>query len=289
MSQDFQAVIQAIQILKFLPEMERPEYYDSVIAPLIESIAASIQPQNPQSIIEWLQIQSFALNFAVEGITEVTYELNSRFPQELQEALALLPPEQQVRIQWLLREFAGQENLPPEIVERNAAITSRVLDNLAENLRDTPRSATGILGEFVGTSTFQSTRGFPVVHGTFKLFAQDGSEINTYTVNTGGGGKNFQKTNGPVPPGIYTVSHHLANRDTRGMVLNGVGYSFHLLPTDETQVFGRSLFRIHPDGNPLGTNGCLGVREDAARLRDCENQIAGLLQSVGIFKVSVRY
>lgn len=85
-------------------------------------------------------------------------------------------------------------------------------------------------------------------------------------------------------------SVHIASGEkVPDMILNGVGYSFHLLPTDGTQVFGRSLFRIHPDGNPLGTNGCLGVRENAARLHACESQIAGLLQRVGIFKISVRY
>src|SRR5919205_245367 len=116
-----------------------------------------------------------------------------------------------------------------------------------------------------------------VFNGSFRIFALDGNELGSYVVNTGGGASNYRTTNGPVPPGTYRVSNHRPGRTTLGMVLEGVGYSFDVDPTDGTQLFGRSLFRIHPDGNPLGTNGCLGVRESADRLRECENHIANLL------------
>jgi hypothetical protein len=290
MARDFYETIQSIQTLRALPESERTEYYDSVASPLIERIAASVDAEHDtESLVQWLYVQSFTLGFAVEGITEVTYEIRQQFPRELEKAMASLPPEQQVRIQWLLREFEGQENLPAEIVEREARFTSNRVNLIARALNDTPRSITRILGEFAGTDTFQSSRHFPVIHGTFRIFALDGNELGSYVVNTGGGASNYRTTNGPVPPGTYRVSNHRPGRTTLGMVLEGVGYSFDVDPTDGTQVFGRSLFRIHPDGNPLGTNGCLGVRESADRLRECENHIANLLSESGSFKISINY
>jgi hypothetical protein len=288
MTQYLQSVIAAIQTLWFLPESERTEYYDSVIAPAIDEIAASlVKKPESESLEGWLYIQSSTLDLAVEGITETTYELVRQFPKEFQEALSRLPTAQKARIQLLLREFEGQENLPPEIVYREEALTSSRIERLTDVLRNAPRSTTGVLGDFVGTSTLQSSRGFPIVHGTFTLFDRDGNEIDAYTVNSGGGSPNYRTRNGPVPPGVYRVSNHRPNRTTAGMVLNGVGYSFDIDPTDGTQVFGRSLFRIHPDGGNVGTNGCLGLRETAARLRECENTIVGLLED-GAFKVSVR-
>jgi hypothetical protein len=142
-------------------------------------------------------------------------------------------------------------------------------------------AVSGVLGQFVGASSFASSRGFPVEHGTFTLSTPDDSINDSYTVNTGGGARTFRTTNGPVPPGIYRVSNHRANRTDSGMFLNGVGYSFDHTPTDGTQVYGRSLFRIHPNGNLQGTNGCLGVLEDSAKLRSCEQQIVSLLNQYG--------
>lgn len=289
MAQDIQRTIEAIQTLRFLPESERTEYYDSVVAPLIERITAITQTElNPESLKEWLYIQSSTLDFAVEGITEFTYELSQRFPRELQKAISLLPITQQTRIERLFRELQGQESIPDEIAEREEAFTSERINRLTEGFRDTPRLTTGIFGEFVGTSTIESSRGFPIIHGTFTVFARDGGEIGSYTVNSGGGSRSYRTTNGPLPLGIFRVSNHRQNRTTAGMVLHGIGYSFDVDPTDGTQVFGRSLFRIHPDGGNQGTNGCLGVRETAERLRECETQIADLLQN-GPFKILVRY
>lgn len=289
MAQDIQTAIREIQLLEFLPEAERTEYYDSVVAPLIEEFAASVQPSDLQSVSQWLQIQSSALDWAVEGVSEVTYELHQRAPQMVESALSLLPPEQHVRVQWLLNEFHGQENLPREIVERDEASSENFLRLAEDTLRDAPSAETGIFGRFVGTDTFNSSRGFPVVRGTFTLLTPDGGEAGVYASNSGGGARNYRMRNGPLPPGLYRVSHHRPNRSTAGMVHAGVGYSFDLDPADGTQVFGRSLFRIHPDVNPLGTNGCIGVREDAARLRECENNIVSLLRRVGAFNILIRY
>src|SRR3954453_10681775 len=141
--------------------------------------------------------------------------------------------------------------------------------------------------EYVGESIFRSPRGFPAVKGMLIVRDHDGNQLGAYRVNTGGGSADYLTRNGPVPPGTYKVSH-FQNRTAEGMVFDGVGYSFDLDPARGTRVFGRSLFRIHPDGGSEQTNGCLGVRERAAKSRQCRDQIRELL-SGGAVQVSVAY
>jgi hypothetical protein len=64
-----------------------------------------------------------------------------------------------MRIQWLLNEFRGQENLPSEIVERDEASRENFLTFADDALRDAPASETGIFGRFVGTDTFTNSLG----------------------------------------------------------------------------------------------------------------------------------
>jgi hypothetical protein len=140
---------------------------------------------------------------------------------------------------------------------------------------------------FTGERVFTSVRGFPVAKGTLVIKDHSGTAIGSYTVNSGGGAATFKKTNGPVPPGDYRVSS-FRDRTKTGMVLNGVGYSFNIDPLRDTDVFGRSLFRIHPDGGDEQTNGCLGVRENATKLKACRDQLRKLLND-GHVEVSVSY
>lgn len=288
MAQDVQATLEAIQLLKLLPEAERTAHYDEVVAPLVEQAAASVTPQDPESVARWFQIQSATLNWAVEGVSEVTDNLHKSVPGVVEQALTLLQPEHRIRVTQLLNELDGRENLPPAAVERAESLVADSARDMADTVTRPP-SETRIFAEFVGADTFTSSRGFPVFRGTLKLFTPEGAEAATFDCNNGGGARNFRMRNGPLPSGVYRVSNHRPNRTTQGMVHQGVGYSFDLDPTDGTQVFGRSLFRIHPDANPLGTNGCIGVREDAAQLRDCEQRIARLLRDTGPFKITVRY
>jgi hypothetical protein len=140
---------------------------------------------------------------------------------------------------------------------------------------------------FTGERVFRSARGDPVVRGTMVINDHTGRELGSYVVNSGGGAPTFRKTNGPVPPGEYRVSS-FRERTKIGMVLNGVGYSFNIDPLRDTDVFGRSLFRIHPDGGSEQTNGCLGVREGAASLRTCRDQLRDILNR-GHVEVAVIY
>ena len=140
---------------------------------------------------------------------------------------------------------------------------------------------------FTGERIFNSVRGFPVVKGTLVINDHAGATLGSYVVNSGGGAATFKKTNGPVPPGDYRVSS-FRERTKVGMVLNGVGYSFNIDPLRGTAVFGRGLFRIHPDGGDEQTNGCLGVRENATKLKACRDQLRTLLDQ-GHVEVSVSY
>jgi len=140
---------------------------------------------------------------------------------------------------------------------------------------------------FTGERVFKSARGHPVVKGTLVINDHAGKALGSYVVNSGGGAPTFRKTNGPVPPGDYRVSS-FRERTKAGMVLNGVGFSFNIDPLRDTEVFRRSLFRIHPDGGFEQTNGCLGVREGAARLRACRDQLREILNK-GHVEVAVVY
>lgn len=77
----------------------------------------------------------------------------------------MLPPEQQIRLRQLLNEFAGPENLPTEVVERQEAIGAcHLAARVAE--RTAPPSETRLFAEFVGGETFRSSRGFKAQRAT---------------------------------------------------------------------------------------------------------------------------
>jgi len=76
----------------------------------------------------------------------------------------------------------------------------------------------------------------------------------TYTYRSGGFG------NGNLPNGDYKVTPHMWSRNTKGMVVDGVGFSFALSDKFDPRTGAtRSLLRIHPDGSPAGTQGCIGI------------------------------
>jgi hypothetical protein len=80
---------------------------------------------------------------------------------------------------------------------------------------------------------------------------------HSYDFVSGGYGR------GSLPPGTYTVTRHLDDRDTYGMTVDGIGYSFALSDKWDDRVGDtRSLLRIHPDGAGPGTEGCMGIVGD---------------------------
>lgn len=284
---EFVALIEDLQILNSLPEGGRSEFYDSAIAPQIEEFGLRVRDAcydadyNAKSVIGWLQLQASTLDLAVEGIGEITFDLWRRNPDVLTRAAGSLSPAERSRIEWLLREFAGDDNL--SIDKLMSFDTSRFIELEALTTAD-------LRATFVGERTFRSTRGFPFVQGPLSFSDENGTKLGTFVVNSGGGACNHKARNGPTPPGIYRISNHRPNRTRSGMVLNGVGFSFDLSPTDGTEVYHRDQFRIHPDGGNPGTNGCLGIRESADRLREAETIILNLMRANGgSFKVSIHH
>jgi hypothetical protein len=290
MSSTVTSAIEEIVRLQFLPESERADYYDTVVDPLVRVQSAAVLADPSVDMLEgWLRLQAAAFGLVVEGIGDVTLDLVLRAPDEFAEAADRLPAEQRFKIDVLRREFDKVDMVPQDLVERSEALLVESTAAFEGVTTIANRMTTRVFAEFVRTSTSHNSRGYPIEHGTLTVFASDGSVAGSYETNTGGGAPSFRTRLGPCPPGVFLVSNHRPNRTTQGMVFNSVGYSFNVDPTDGTNVFGRSLLRIHPDGNPVGTLGCLGVREPAARLRECESAIASLLTSIGLFKLLIRY
>jgi len=79
----------------------------------------------------------------------------------------------------------------------------------------------------------------------------------------------------PIPNGTWSVSNYRA-RSENGYVRNGVGFTFDITPDP---AFGRSSLRIHPDGGPVGTAGCIGLTEPASRLNGFSSKMQEYLQN----------
>jgi hypothetical protein len=86
--------------------------------------------------------------------------------------------------------------------------------------------------------------------------------IGSYSGVAGGFG------NGAPENGDYLVNNY-QDRSPQGwynpgMNKDGVGFSYNLNPQFST---GRTVLRIHPDGNNEGTLGCIGLSEDSQQLK----------------------
>jgi hypothetical protein len=106
---------------------------------------------------------------------------------------------------------------------------------------------------------------------------------HTYTYNSGGHGR------GNLPNGDYKVTPHMWSRNTPGMVVDGVGFSFALSDKFDPRVGGtRTELRIHPDGGSKGTNGCMGIVGNGATQRQFrEDMRAELARHGGSFTLHV--
>ncbi len=140
-----------------------------------------------------------------------------------------------------------------------------------------------------GSGTITNNTGGPVSNGTatFDNVRNAGARNqmvsgritvngNTYQFNSGGHGR------GSLPPGQYQVTPHMFSRNTRGMVRDGVGYSFALNNAYDPRVGGtRTALRIHPDGGSAGTMGCIGIVGDAATQRQFRADMMAEIQRNG--------
>ncbi|MGD1320755.1 hypothetical protein [uncultured Chryseobacterium sp.] len=65
---------------------------------------------------------------------------------------------------------------------------------------------------------------------------------------------------------------------------DGIGFSYNLNPQFDT---GRSLLRIHPDGNNEGTLGCIGMSGDQIVLTTFRNTLNSMLKTGGPVPVNI--
>lgn len=106
----------------------------------------------------------------------------------------------------------------------------------------------------------------------------------TYIFRSGGHGR------GNLPAGQYTVTAHRWNRAEPGFNVGGVGYSFALSNRYDSRVGDtRTALLIHPDGGPVGTQGCIGIVGSAPTQRAfLEDMRAELDRNRGSFTVTVQ-
>jgi hypothetical protein len=142
---------------------------------------------------------------------------------------------------------------------------------------------------FMGKTRAPCSSRFMMITGDLSITDVSG-ETHVFNVNTGGYGSSYRFTDGPTPPGSYSVIGPFPP-DPRGMIRGTVGFKFELLP-NRIQIPGGNLrgdFCIHPDGLPPGTLGCLGVAESDAALIKCRDLISGLIAANKSVKVVVGY
>ncbi len=114
-------------------------------------------------------------------------------------------------------------------------------------------------------------------------------------------GHTYQFTSGSsslysVPQGLYQVRAHRNSRTDAGFVRDGVGFSFIIEDAnrpgsdkmyDRRAGRDRTYLRIHPDGAPRGTAGCIGLTGDAATLRRFRDDMNAELRQPGVYKLRV--
>ncbi|MGS2764687.1 hypothetical protein [Sinomicrobium sp. M5D2P9] len=118
----------------------------------------------------------------------------------------------------------------------------------------------------------------------FQVIFDDGGTyiLDSYDGVAGGFG------NGAPENGSYTVSNYLDRSPSgwhnKGMNRDGVGFSYNLDPKFNT---GRSLLRIHPDGNNEGTLGCIGLSGNARELNAFKDTLNGYLENQNSIQVNI--
>jgi hypothetical protein len=91
-------------------------------------------------------------------------------------------------------------------------------------------------------------------------------------------------SNDCLPNGDYDTGTFKYPRNNNAMVKDGVGYSINLLPLFNTN---RNLLRIHPDGNRIGTEGCIGLTGDYSVQKSFVNLFQPLYEAYGNILLNV--
>ena len=125
------------------------------------------------------------------------------------------------------------------------------------------------------TTPTTSRTGASFANGQLNLTLIDGSQ-RSYSFNNGGFGA------GTIPAGTYTITDPRLRNDKKGMIVEGVGYSFNMSNVfDPKAGRDRKLLRIHPDGGATGTEGCLGITGGAEIQKQFYRDMKSLVDSNG--------
>jgi hypothetical protein len=113
--------------------------------------------------------------------------------------------------------------------------------------------------------------------GTVYWLNDSGTVDETFSAKSGPFG------NGPLEPGDYDASN-MRNTNQGGMVCPGDpnGWKVNLDPQFQTN---RTDLRIHPDGPPPGTQGCIGI--SCADAQGFHDRLDAYLQANGSIPVQV--
>lgn len=105
---------------------------------------------------------------------------------------------------------------------------------------------------------------------------------HSYQFRSGGGGRGY------LPRGEYTVAGESAPLPT--MRVGNVAFSFNLSDKYDSRVGDtRTALRIHPDGGPTGTIGCIGIVGDESTQRRFEADMrAELARNGGRYTLHVK-
>ncbi|WP_461533108.1 hypothetical protein [Sinomicrobium sp.] len=118
----------------------------------------------------------------------------------------------------------------------------------------------------------------------FEVIFDDGGSyiVDSYSGVAGGFG------NGAPENGSYTVGNYQDRSPSgwynKGMNRDGVGFSYNLDPQFNT---GRSLLRIHPDGNNEGTLGCIGLSGNGRELNAFKDALNEYLEDRNSIRVNI--
>jgi len=122
--------------------------------------------------------------------------------------------------------------------------------------------------------------------GKLMLFDSRGVIINSWSANSG------STTLKPINSGAWSLTNARSRTNIR-MVRDGVGFSVDIGPDP---FLGRSLLRIHPDGNRNGnwwlndgTAGCIGLTGNAAELNEFYNMMSNYLETHGGMELYVPF
>jgi hypothetical protein len=233
--------------------------------------------ENPtrSNVAHWLEVYSLVSIFSLDGVPDITEKLYASHPDTFREAVKTLSGEAKQDALDFIDAFDAPDLDMTALENATAAAFAR--DPSAEY----PHLATFSATDAIDTGRVKLYKGMLTVNG------RGGRVIGTYAATTGGFIADYRRKNGPTPPGYFFVDNYRSDRgNTPGMKRHGVSYSFDLNELHRTGT--RGAFRIHPDGAPPGTHGCVGIAEDREKLLECAHKLDELRQQ-GRFRLAIKY